>query len=165
MVGDSPAGIGGDVVDFGVRATRVLVVTTPEPAAVTDAYGVIKALDSFATSREVELPTPDLFINMAASAEEARSVSEKLGTVCRRFLSRSPRLAGWMPRARTVLLSVAAQEPFVLRDPRSLAARCMRRLARRYSHLAGREVQSPLQYGRCPVSPPVPRSSTSRGTP
>ena len=47
VIGDSAAGIGPDVMDFASIADRVLVVTTPELAALTDAYGLIKALDQF----------------------------------------------------------------------------------------------------------------------
>ena len=137
IIGDSPAGIGDDVLDFAVRSDRVLVVTTPEPAAVTDAYGVIKAVDAYAAVSGIEVPTPELFVNLAANAVEARSIADKLRSVCERFLSRSPRLVGWMPRSRCVLRGVIEQRPFVLGDPRSMPARGMERLARRYAALAG----------------------------
>jgi len=131
IVADSPAGIGPDVLAAVERAGRVLVVTTPEPAAMTDAYGLVKALDAYAREGGVEVPTPELFVNLAASAEEAREVGERLAAVTRRFLARSPRLVGWMPRSRAVAESVVAQEPFVLSRPRSLPALCVARLARR----------------------------------
>lgn len=135
VVGDSPAGIGDDVLDFAIMAERVLVVTTPEPAAVTDAYGVIKAVDAYAADRGVEVPTPELFVNLATDAREARTVASKLSTICERFLARSPRFVGWMPRSRIVLRGIVGQRPFVLDDPESPPARCLERLSAHYSTL------------------------------
>jgi len=136
VVGDSPAGIGDDVLDFAVMADRVLVVTTPEPAAVTDAYGVIKAVDSYARDQGVEVPTPEVFVNLATDAGEARSIAAKLAGVCERFLARSPRLVGWMPRSQSVLRAVIDQRPFVVQDPSAPPARSIGRLARRYADLS-----------------------------
>jgi flagellar biosynthesis protein FlhG len=136
VLGDSPAGIGPDVLDSAAHADRVLVVTTPEPAALTDAYSVMKALDAHARSAEREIPTPDVFVNLATDAAHARGVAGRLRAACERFLCRSPRLVGWMPRSRGVLSAAGRQEPFVVSDPRSVPARAMRQLARRFSDLA-----------------------------
>ena len=135
LVGDSPAGIGADVLDFAVTAQRVLVVTTPEPAAFTDAYGLIKALDAYARDQGTEVPTPEVFVNFAADLEEARGVAAKMAELCERFLARSPRFAGWMPRSEAVQRSGISQAPFVESAPRSLATHCVERLARRLSWL------------------------------
>ena len=132
ILGDSAAGIGPEVLTFAAHADRVLVVTTPEPAALTDAYGVIKAVDTHANANGVEVPTPELFVNLVSGVEEARKVAAGLRGICERFLARSPRLVGWMPRSRTVLGGIIRQTPFVLSDPRALATRCLRRLAERY---------------------------------
>ena len=131
VVGDSAAGIGPDVLTFATRADRVLVVTTPEPAAITDAYGLIKALDTFSNEHERELPTPELFLNLVTGVEEAESLGRKLRTVCEEFLARSPRLAGWLPRTRRVLAAGQRQQPFVTSDHKSLETSCLRRLSRR----------------------------------
>lgn len=133
VLGDSPGGIGPDVMHFAARADRVLLVTTPDPAALTDAYGLVKALDTFAAAKGLEVPTPELFVNMAVDSAQARSISDRLGTVCQRFLSRVPRLVGWMPRSRIVMRSIAEQQPFVSSEPQSLPSRCVTRLARRFS--------------------------------
>ncbi len=135
VIGDSPAGIGDDVLDFAVSADRVLVVTNPDPAAVTDAYGVIKAVDAYANDRKIDVPTPEVFVNLADDAKQARSVATKLATVCERFLARSPRFVGWLPRSRAVLRSVIDQAPFSSGDPGSPAARSLGRLAMHYAGL------------------------------
>lgn len=133
VLGDTAAGIGDDVLAFAAAATRVLAVTAPDPAAVTDAYGVIKALDAW--SREpgrdgsLDVATPELVVNFAAGAEEARRVAGRLRTTAERFLARSPRLVGWLPRSRTVLQSALDQRPFVLSSPETAVSVRVRALA------------------------------------
>jgi len=131
VLGDTAAGIGEDVLAFAAAADRVLLVTTPEPAAVTDAYGVLKALDAWSRAAGIEVPTPELVINLAAGVDEARRIAGRLCTTAERFLARSPRLAGWLPRSRTVLVSALEQRPFVLAEPASPAARRLIALSER----------------------------------
>ncbi|MBI5434171.1 MAG: AAA family ATPase [Planctomycetes bacterium] len=131
VIGDSAAGIGADVLAFASRADCVLVVTTPEPAALTDAYGLIKALDELARQHGGDVPTPELLINLCDGIDQAEFVGRKLRAVCERFLARSPRLAGWLPRSRAVSESVSTQRPFVLGSQRSLESHCLRSLADR----------------------------------
>lgn len=130
---DSAAGVGPDVLAFAAAAERVLVVTSGEPAALTDAYGLIKALDQRALECGSELPTPELVVNLAGSAEEAEQTARRLRGVCERFLARSPRLAGWLPRCAGIASAALRQRPFVLSEPRSLASRCVELLAERLS--------------------------------
>jgi len=131
VLGDSAAGVGADVLAFAAAADRVLIVTTPDPAALTDAYGWIKALDLHASSLGIDLPTPELVLNLVDSADQAAGLAAKLRGVCERFLSRSPRLAGWLPRSSLVGASIAKQRPFALDKPLCLENHCLRRLSER----------------------------------
>ncbi len=150
LIGDSPAGIGPDVLDFGSRADRVIVVTTPEPAAMLDAYGLLKALDAEARLRGKEVPTPELFVNRAADTVEAAAVAKHVRTTAERFLSRSPRLAGWCPESHLVRDSVRAREPFARSAPDAHPTRSLRILARRLVSLA---LSRPLRGATAEVSP------------
>lgn len=136
VLGDSAAGIGPDVVTYAVSADLVVVVTTPEPAALTDAFGLVKALDAYATETGAELPTPELMLNRVAGADEAESIAGKLRAVCERFLARAPRLAGWVPLSREIQASGSAQQPFVIESPNCLASKGLSRLAGRIARLA-----------------------------
>ena len=133
---DSAAGIGPDVLGFAVEADHVLVVTTPDPAALTDAYGLIKALDASAREAARELPTPEVLVNMAGDPHEARNVADRLSAVCQRFLARRPRVLGHLPRGREVVAGSARQEPFVRSAPRSAVARALQAVVERYERLA-----------------------------
>ena len=135
VLADCPAGIGPDVLSTCARADHVLAVTTPDPAAATDAYGVVKALDSWSTERAVDVPTPEVVVNLVTSAAEAERVAGGVRGVCERFLARSPLLGGWVPRCASALRAAQRREPIVTSAPKSLAGRCLSSLARR---VAGR---------------------------
>ena len=137
VVGDSAAGIGPDVLAFATLADHVLAVTTPDPAALTDAYGLIKALDHCARASGAELPTPELVLNQVSGVDEARALARKLGGVCEQFLSRSPQLAGWLPRAGAIEAGALRQRPFVLENRNSLETSSLRRLSERVSRRFG----------------------------
>ena len=138
VIADASAGIGPDVLAFCGLADHVLVVTTPDPAAITDAYGLIKAIHTSSTSGDEEVATPELVVNRAAGLEEAESVATKLRLVCERFLSRSPRKAGWLPGSGAVELAARFQRPFALDSRASLASTCLESLAHRISRLGAR---------------------------
>lgn len=135
VVGDSAAGIGPDVLAFGALARMVLVVTTPDPSAAADAYGLVKALASESTARGLDLPTPELVLNQVSGAREAELSAARLAEVCQRFLSRSPRLAGWVPRAPRIADAARRRVPFALPGGPTGAGsgerECLERLARR----------------------------------
>ena len=113
VVGDSAAGIGPDVLAFGALARMVLVVTTPDPSAAADAYGLVKARVAERTARGLDLPTPELVLNQVSGAREAELAAARLAQVCQRFLLRSPRLAGWVPRTPRIQEAARRRVPFV----------------------------------------------------
>jgi flagellar biosynthesis protein FlhG len=135
ILGDSAAGIGPDVLGFAAAADHVLVVTTPDPAAMTDAYGLLKAYDATAVERGLQLPTPELFVNHAVDPLAAEGTAERIAQVAQRFLARRPRSVGWMPRHRDVASACAEQRPFVESRPEGAPARAVGRLADRYQRL------------------------------
>ena len=138
VIGDSAAGIGPDVVTYAVSADLVVVVTTPEPAALTDAFGLVKALDAHAAETDAELPTPELLLNRVSGADEAEAIAGKLRAVCQRFLARAPRLSGWVPLSREIQASGSSQQPFVIESPNCLATKGLGRLADRIARLVQR---------------------------
>ena len=138
VLGDSAAGIGPDVLHFAAAADRVLVVTTPEAAALTDAYGLIKALDRFGSRTGRDIPTPEVVVNLSSGVEEGHAIATKLRSVCERFLSRSPRQAGWIPRSPAVATSAATQSPFALRSRPALEQLCLRQITGRLERLCRR---------------------------
>jgi flagellar biosynthesis protein FlhG len=135
---DTAAGLSANVLAFAAAAQRVVVVTTPEPTAMTDGYGMIKALVDRAAPVGIEL-----VVNMVGSEAEAESVFRRMDRVSRTFVSRSLDFAGCVPMDPAVQEAVRYRVPFALYAPQSPATAAMYRLAYR---VAGRD--EPAVNGR-----------------
>ena len=124
---DCGAGIGASVLTFAAAADMLLVVTTPEPTAIADAYGLIKALvmRPHATTQ----PRLGIVVNQATSSSQAAAVYKRITTVTRRFLDCHPEFMGCVSQDQHVRDAALRQRPFALSDPRCRAARDVRSLA------------------------------------
>jgi flagellar biosynthesis protein FlhG len=123
---DTAAGISRNVIEFCRAAGEVLVVTTPEPTAITDAYALIKAM-----AREKGAGRIRLIVNQALDRTEAGSVSERLRMVSRKFLGLEVENLGYVLADERVRAAVRRRKPFCLESPRSPAAACVRAIAER----------------------------------
>lgn len=123
---DTAAGVGPNVLGFLVNADQQLVVTTPEPTSITDAYAVIKTL--VRQRKDVELR---LLVNMVRNANEAREVYDRISAVCQRFLRIKLGYAGHIVNDSRVTMAVRGRQPFVLMYPRTEASTNVGQLAHR----------------------------------
>jgi flagellar biosynthesis protein FlhG len=123
---DTAAGISTNVLGFAAAAHTTLVATTPEPTAVTDAYGMVKSL--LRESPDVRIR---LIVNMASGLEEAQGVYERMNRVVSSFLKQSIEFGGWVPLDPTVTAAVRYRLPFSLATPDSPATLAVRGLAER----------------------------------
>jgi flagellar biosynthesis protein FlhG len=128
IVVDTSAGIGPEVLHFAVSADNALVVTAPEPTAITDAYAVIKLLTQNGYDGHMSL-----LVNMTLSRSEARSTYQRISTVARQFLGAQVFDGGYVLMSPRVREAVRRREPFVLAYPRCPASRCMAALAMKLS--------------------------------
>ncbi|MBM4113771.1 MAG: MinD/ParA family protein, partial [Phycisphaerae bacterium] len=126
LIIDTGAGIGANTVSFAAAADRVLVVTTPEPPSMADAYGMIKTLAPRTEPRTVEL-----VVNQARDDEDAQGVWMRLDRVSRAFLTRSLPLAGWIPHDPSLPQAVRRRIPLLRQSPGCPSARRILRLAER----------------------------------
>ncbi len=123
---DTGAGVGPNVLHFAAAADQVLVIATPEPTSITDAYAVIKTIVRRRESADIAL-----LINMAKDSAEARSVFDRLAACCRKFLRLTPRFAGHIIHDARVPASIRRRKPFVLDAPTSEASGAIAQLAHR----------------------------------
>ncbi|MEW6433314.1 MAG: MinD/ParA family protein [Myxococcota bacterium] len=121
---DTGAGIGDNVVFFVVGAQEALLVLTPEPTSLSDAYAAVKVL-----SLEGGVEHFDVLVNQVATEQQAREIYEKLCTVSRRFLKARLKLVGHLPRDENIHRAVLSQRPVVQAFPNSPAARAMKVVA------------------------------------
>lgn len=126
LVMDTGAGLGRAVTNFVLAADMVLVVTTPEPTAITDAYAVIKTV-----VRKNEAADIKLIVNQAQSRLDAEEAADRLGTTVLRFLGTSIEYLGAVPDDREVPRCVRSQQPFFLQSPGCGASQAVLELARK----------------------------------
>ncbi|HED64033.1 MAG TPA: MinD/ParA family protein [Planctomycetes bacterium] len=88
---DAAAGVSRQTITFAEACDLTLIVTTPDLTAMTDAYAFLKVLMA-RTRRQ-----PLLLVNRARDAEEACEVTERILSVCERFLGETPLSVGWVP--------------------------------------------------------------------
>jgi flagellar biosynthesis protein FlhG len=120
---DTAAGISKNVLSFALAADTVIVVTVPEPPAIADAYGIIKAL--YASNPRVDIR---LVVNRTTRDYEAKAVFDKLDLVVRRFLSANLRCLGSIREDALVGRSVREQRPFLVGYPKCAAAAGIERM-------------------------------------
>lgn len=125
---DTGAGIANNVLQFVAAADEVYVVTTPEPTAITDAYGIIKIITTELVNREINLK---LLVNRVHSADEGKHVSERIITIVGQFLNYKVDYIGFVYDDPVVQASVIRQKPFIIVNPTSKPAICVK-------HIVGR---------------------------
>ncbi len=126
IVLDLAAGIAPNMQQITALANEVLLLTTPEPTAVMDAYAVTKVL----TKRCPELPLR-LVVNMISEHDTGERVSTGFSEVVGRFLNRTVELLAQLPLDPHVPLAVRRQRPFALHFPECQASRALRLVALR----------------------------------
>jgi flagellar biosynthesis protein FlhG len=132
---DTATGISDNVVELLRLADRTMVVTSFDPAAIVDAYALIKVLATMSPSTEV-----GVIVSAARDADEAGLVFKQLDLAATRFLQRSLRYVGSVVHDPGVRESLLAQRAIVDHQPQAPASRCFRILA---SRLAGSSTSGP----------------------
>jgi len=123
---DTGAGISPNVLSFTRAADHVLIVTTPEPTAITDAYAVVKVISRDGCERRLSL-----LVNQTRTQYEGRVVHERIAKVARQFLGVSVLDAGFVPLDDQVSMAVRKRTPFVIGSPRCPASASISHLAMR----------------------------------
>jgi flagellar biosynthesis protein FlhG len=116
---DTGAGIANNVLQFVAAADEVFVVTTPEPTAITDAYGIIKIITTEIVDRTVNIK---LIVNRVHSPDEGKRISERIITIVGQFLGYKIEYLGCIPEDPLVQASVIRQKPFIVVNPTSKPA-------------------------------------------
>lgn len=141
LIIDMPGGLDRQSLFFLLAADRVLVVTTDDITAMTDAYAVIKTI--FSQRPQACLA---LIVNRARSQESGLETYQKVAHVTRKFLGRELALAGIVPYDEMVERSVAERVPVVIGHPECPSARAITMIGARLevspSSVSGRQAFS-----------------------
>jgi flagellar biosynthesis protein FlhG len=125
---DTGAGISKNTLSFMYAADYTIVVTTPEPTALMDAYGLIKV--SSLNKKGIQLK---LIVNIVNSKDEAKEISSRVILLSRRFLNIFVEPYGYIFRDKNVLNSVMLQKPFSIQYPDTKATQCIKQIAEKIS--------------------------------
>jgi flagellar biosynthesis protein FlhG len=121
VIVDAAAGFESVVSGVTIQATRLLVVTAPEPTALTDAFALMKIVNV----RIPGLPM-NIVVNRCLDAQEGRDAFLRLATACGRFLRRGVRYAGALPEDQALRLAVRDPRRLLETIPATIAARALR---------------------------------------
>ncbi|MBQ9904324.1 MAG: P-loop NTPase [Synergistaceae bacterium] len=123
LIMDAGAGIHKGALAFAYASELTLLVTTPEPTSIRDAYGVIKSLGSIPDAKLM------LIVNMASSSREALDVAERIRLASMQFLGNAPTYLGFVLKDDIVERSVKNCRIFYRDEPDASASICVRNLA------------------------------------
>jgi len=143
---DTSAGISAQVMAFCRASHQMVLVITPEPTSLTDAYSLLKVLSRSASR---SLPPVRVVVNQVKTAASARSAYAKLKETVKKFLSLKITALGIVARDANVPISVVSQVPFTMLFPGSAASRCIRSLALKLKDGAAGDLPMEIFWDQC----------------
>lgn len=126
---DTGAGISRDVSNFLLAADEIILITTPEPHAITDAYAITKVMHNLKCQAKQML-----VINRAEHQIEADNIAARLLTVMRQYLKAEAEYIGYITDDRIISRSLKEQRPLMLSYPAAIPARNINDIASRLLH-------------------------------
>jgi flagellar biosynthesis protein FlhG len=121
---DTAAGIVGNVMYFNMAADEIIVVASPEPTSLTDAYAIIKILHQNHAKKYFRL-----LVNMVRDPQEGREVYHRLNQATDRFMNLNIEYLGYILRDEKLPDAVKQQKAFTTLYPHSPASKCLAALA------------------------------------
>jgi flagellar biosynthesis protein FlhG len=121
---DTPSGISSNVIYFNKSAQEIIVVISPEPTSMTDAYALMKVLSLRYSKSDFKI-----LVNMAMNGDEAHGVFRKIKQLSDRFLNVSIEYTGYILFDENVTKSVKLQKLVTDIYPDSAGSRCFAALA------------------------------------
>ena len=140
---DLGAGVDESVLRFAAAADRTLVVLTPDPSAITDAYAFVKMLAKRTKGRDCAF-----LVNQAENAADARHTAETLLNACKTFLGLIPENLGFIRRDPKAYEAVRRQDLLMSVDAKSPAAEDIRALAQSLIHHSDQTAPAPRRAAR-----------------
>ncbi|MDR0409600.1 MAG: MinD/ParA family protein [Spirochaetaceae bacterium] len=134
---DTSAGVSSNVMDFIAAADDAIIVTTTEPTAITDAYGIVKIIATEVESSDMGLK---LVVNRVRNVTEAKKVADRMLSITGQFLNVKLEYLGFVYDDTAVAHAVHRQRPFMVESPRSKAAQCIQ-------HIVGRLEKTEIREG------------------
>lgn len=123
---DTSAGISPTVISFVQSAQDAVVVASPEPTSLTDAYSLIKILTSKGFDGNIFT-----LINMVLSYEDSIRIFNKLNDATKKYLNLDLKYLGYVMMDQAMIASVIQQKPIMILKPNSIACQGIASVARK----------------------------------
>ena len=143
IIVDTGAGIGDSVLEFVAASAEVLLVATPEPTSITDAYALLKSLNRNSSYKPGKTVVK-MVANQVRGNNDADELFDKLGIVVNKFLNIDIEYLGSIPYDANMQKAVMRQEPLSMAAPNAAAARSVENIAR---ILANKEEERSRAFG------------------
>ena len=114
---DTGAGIGQNVISFTTYATDVMLLITPDPTSITDAFGLVKSLISLDKNKKISF-----IVNRIKNEQEGNKVVKRITEISKKFLGIEPKNLGFLFYDEEIEKSIRKQKPFLLTAPTGKAA-------------------------------------------
>lgn len=116
VIVDTGAGISDSVIEFVLSSPEVLLVVTPEPTSITDAYSLLKAVNRKKDFNR-EQKSIKVITNRVSGQDEGQEIYNKISIVVSKFLNIQLEYLGYIPYDRKIADAVIDQTPFSLSNP------------------------------------------------
>jgi len=134
LIIDTAAGIGRNVTTFLSSVPHCLLVVTPEPTSLTDAFALMKVLH-----RQPDAPQIHILTNMVDGYPESVDVYKRLRAACKRYLGTEPQYYGYLTRDDAMRRAVQRQVPVLIDSPGAPVSAQFMSLARSTDRLFGND--------------------------
>lgn len=140
IIMDTGAGINRSVLGFVACCEELIVITTPEPTSLTDAYSLLKAISHFKIKSSAKV-----IVNRAFDSKEADITFGKFNNAVTNFLKMRLEYLGFISDDRKLIQAVRTQQPFVISFPNCEAAQDIGKIARKLVGTSGSEERMGVQ--------------------
>jgi flagellar biosynthesis protein FlhG len=121
---DTAAGVGDTVLAFVQSAQYAVVVISPEPTSLTDAFALVKVLKKKGFDRPIYA-----LVNMVSNFHNSMDIFKRFQAAVQKYLDSTVRYLGYITLDETVISSIHLQRPVILAEPEAAASRCFHTLA------------------------------------
>lgn len=140
IIMDTGAGISKTVLGFIACCEELIVITTPEPTSLTDAYSLVKAVSHFKIKDSAKV-----IVNRIIDNREGEATFNKFNSAVKKFLNVELQYLGSISDDKKLIQAVRKQEPFVIRYPNSDAAKDINNIADKIIGLEVNKKESSVQ--------------------
>ncbi|SHN16409.1 MinD/ParA family protein [Gracilibacillus kekensis] len=126
IIFDMGAGVTRETIHYILAVDECILVTTPEPTSMTDAYSMVKHILS---QQSIQF---HLIINRSKSEKQGIDIMNRMSSAIKRFLHHDITPLGTIPDDESVVEAVIDQQPFILHNPKAKASKAIEQVTKQF---------------------------------